>query len=132
MLSWNCKKLQHVKIFEVNIFEVNITTHFGVIALFSSTCSKLWYLLQRYLLQRSSRAAIFCNFNLTSIFYRFWNKGRKLLKFRKFDEKRARESLNCKNVQHVKIYKKNSHCVKSYSSWNASFCWLTAFGYSNN
>jgi hypothetical protein len=24
------------------------------------------------------------------------------------------------------------NCVKSYSSWNAFFCWLTAFGYSNN
>jgi hypothetical protein len=23
------------------------------------------------------------------------------------------------------------NCVKSYSSWNAFFCWLTAFGYSN-
>jgi hypothetical protein len=26
---------------------------------------------------------------LTSISYRFWNKGQKLLKFRKFDAKRA-------------------------------------------
>ena len=47
-------------------------------------------------------------------------------------------SLKCKNVQHVKIYKKDpqlkmsDHGVKSYSSWNAFFCWLTAFGYSNN
>jgi hypothetical protein len=24
------------------------------------------------------------------------------------------------------------NCVKSYSSWNAFFCWLAAFGYSNN
>jgi hypothetical protein len=24
------------------------------------------------------------------------------------------------------------NCVKSYSSWNAFLCWLTAFGYSNN
>jgi hypothetical protein len=34
----------------------------------------------------------------------------------------VRESLNCKNVQHVKIYKKvpqlkmSDYCVKSYSS----------------
>ena len=30
-----------------------------------------------------------CCLNLTSISYRFWNKGQKLSKFRKFDEKRA-------------------------------------------
>ena len=48
-------------------------------------------------------------------------------------------SLNCKNVQHVKIYKKvpqlkmSDNCVKSYSSWNAFFLLtFTAFGYSNN
>jgi hypothetical protein len=44
-------------------------------------------------------------------------------------------SLNCKNVQHVKIYKKvpqlkmSDNCVKSYSSWNAfvfaDFHWET-------
>jgi hypothetical protein len=38
---------------------------------------------------RSWHAEHFCNLNLTSISYRFWNKGRKVLKFRKFDEKRA-------------------------------------------
>ena len=27
-----------------------------------------------------------CSLNLTSISYIFWNKGRKVLKFRKFDE----------------------------------------------
>ena len=50
-------------------------------------------------------------------------------------------SLNCKNVQHVKIYKKipqlsmSDNCVKSYSSWKAFFFFFltfTAFGYSNN
>ena len=47
-------------------------------------------------------------------------------------------SLNCKNVQHVKIYRKvpqlkmSDNCVKSYSSWNAFFFTFTAFGYSNN
>jgi hypothetical protein len=30
---------------------------------------------------------IFCNLNLTFISYRFWNKGRKVSKFWKFDEK---------------------------------------------
>ena len=32
---------------------------------------------------------IFCNLNLTSVSYSFWNKGWKVLKFYKFDEKRA-------------------------------------------
>ena len=48
-------------------------------------------------------------------------------------------SLNCKNVQHVKIYKKvpqlkmSNNYVKSYSSWNAFILLtFTAFGYSNN
>ena len=31
----------------------------------------------------------FCNLNLTFISYSFWNRGRKVLKFRKFYEKRA-------------------------------------------
>ena len=29
-----------------------------------------------------------CSFNLPSVSYSFWNKGRKVLKFWKFDEKR--------------------------------------------
>jgi hypothetical protein len=53
MLSFNCKNVQHVKIYIPCNFEVNLITHLGVIG------------------------------------YRFWNKGRKVLKFRKFDEKRA-------------------------------------------
>ena len=31
----------------------------------------------------------FCSLNLSSISYSFWNKERKVLKFWKFDEKRA-------------------------------------------
>jgi hypothetical protein len=36
MLSWNCKNVQHVKIYLHYNFSVNPFTHFGVIALFSS------------------------------------------------------------------------------------------------
>ena len=46
-------------------------------------------LLKNCTVCRSWHAEHFCNLNLTSISYRFWNKGRKVLKFRKFDEKRA-------------------------------------------
>jgi hypothetical protein len=38
---------------------------------------------------RSWQAEHVCSLNLTSISYCFWNKGRKVLKFWKFDEKRA-------------------------------------------
>jgi hypothetical protein len=38
---------------------------------------------------RSWHAEHVCCLNLTSISYSFWNKKRKVLKFRKFDEKRA-------------------------------------------
>ena len=38
-------------------------------------------------------------------------------------------SRSTKNFPQLKMCDK---CVKSYSSWNAFFCWLTAFGYSNN
>ena len=34
-------------------------------------------------------AAHFCNLNLTSISYSFWNIRRKVIKLKKFDEKRA-------------------------------------------
>ena len=70
-LSLNCKKLQHVKIYIHCNFEVNPITHFGVVALFSSKCSK---------------------FNTFILYLKNYQ--------------RQRESLNCKNVQHVKIYKK--------------------------
>ena len=36
MLSFNCKHVQHVKIYLPCNFEINPITHFGVIALFSS------------------------------------------------------------------------------------------------
>jgi hypothetical protein len=38
---------------------------------------------------RSWQAEHVCSLNLTSISYSFWNKGRKVLKFLNFDEKRA-------------------------------------------
>jgi hypothetical protein len=38
---------------------------------------------------RSWHAEHFCSLNLTSNSYCFWNKGRQVLKFWKFDEKRA-------------------------------------------
>jgi hypothetical protein len=38
---------------------------------------------------RSWQAEHVCSLNLTSISYSFWNKGRKVLKFRNFDEKRT-------------------------------------------
>jgi hypothetical protein len=36
MVSWNCKHVQHVKIYLPCNFEINLITHLGVIALFSS------------------------------------------------------------------------------------------------
>jgi hypothetical protein len=36
MVSWNCKQVQHVKIYLPCNFEVNLITHLGVIVLFSS------------------------------------------------------------------------------------------------
>ena len=44
-------------------------------------------LLQNCKVDRSWHAAHFCNLNLTSISYSFWNKGRKVLKLWKFDKK---------------------------------------------
>jgi hypothetical protein len=38
----------------------------------------------------------------------------------------------CQDLQKVSQLKMCDNCVKSYSSWNAFFCWRTAFGYSNN
>jgi hypothetical protein len=46
-------------------------------------------LLKNCRVGRSRHGANFCNLNLTSISYSFWNKGRKVLKFWKYDEKRA-------------------------------------------
>jgi hypothetical protein len=45
-------------------------------------------LLQNYRVGRSWHSEHVCSFNLPSISYSFWNKGRKVLKFWKFDEKR--------------------------------------------
>jgi hypothetical protein len=44
---------------------------------------------KNYSVGRSWQAEHVCSLNLTSISYTFWNKGRKVLKFWKFDEKRA-------------------------------------------
>ena len=51
MLSLNCKNLQHVKIFLPCNFEVNPSTHFGVIALFSSKCPQYYHLISQKLLE---------------------------------------------------------------------------------
>jgi hypothetical protein len=55
---------------------------------------------------RSWYAAHICNLKLTFISYSFWYIRRKVLKFYKFDEKRAikRLTLNCKYVRHINIY----------------------------
>jgi hypothetical protein len=78
MVSWNCKHAQHVKIYLPCNFEVNLITHLGVIALFSS----IFFILILFVLEHV------CSFNLPSVCYSFWNKGRKVLKFWKFTEKR--------------------------------------------
>jgi hypothetical protein len=45
-------------------------------------------LLQNYKVGKSWHVEHVCSLNLTSISYSFWNKGRRVLKFWKFDEKR--------------------------------------------
>jgi hypothetical protein len=57
---------------------------------------------------RSWHAEYVCSFNLTFISNSCWNKGRKVLKCWKFDEKREITpkwvtGFTCKHVQHVKI-----------------------------
>jgi hypothetical protein len=47
-----------------------------------------WDLLKNCRVGRSRHDAHFCNLNLTYISYSFWNKGRKVLKFWKFDKKK--------------------------------------------
>jgi hypothetical protein len=102
MLSLNCKNVQHVEIYSPWNFKVNPITHFGVISLFSSNfqnfntfrplfqkLSETDGLLKHCKVGRSRHGAHICNLNLTSISYRFWNKGRKVLKYWQFDEKRA-------------------------------------------
>jgi hypothetical protein len=46
-------------------------------------------LLKNCRVGRSWHAEHVCCLNLTSISYSFWNKGQKVLKFWKFDEKKA-------------------------------------------
>ena len=46
-------------------------------------------LLQNCRVGRSWHIEHVCCLNLTSISYRFWNKGRKVLKFWKFDKKKS-------------------------------------------
>ena len=46
-------------------------------------------LLQNCRVCRSWHTEHVCSLNSTSISYSFWNKGRTVLQFRKFDEKRA-------------------------------------------
>jgi hypothetical protein len=46
-------------------------------------------LLKNCRVGRSGHAEHVCSLNLTSISYSVWNKGQKVLKFWKFDEKRA-------------------------------------------
>jgi hypothetical protein len=43
-----------------------------------------------------------------------------------------RQSFNSKSNHQTFLKLNYDKCVKSYSSWNAFLCWLTAFGYSNN
>jgi hypothetical protein len=83
MLSLNCKHVQHVKMCLPCNFEVNSVTHFGVIPHFNG----LQDLLQNCMVDRSWHAEHVCSLNLTFISNSFWNKGRKVLKCWKFDEK---------------------------------------------
>jgi hypothetical protein len=46
-------------------------------------------LLQNCRVGKSGHTAHVCSLNSTSISYSFWNKGRKVLKFWKCDDKRA-------------------------------------------
>jgi hypothetical protein len=105
------KNVQHVKIYLPCNFEVNPITHFGVLSLFSSNFQHfntfrplfqklleinvkftllqngLRDLLQNCLGGRSWHVEHVCSVNLTFISNSFWNKGRKVLKCWKFDEK---------------------------------------------
>ena len=49
-------------------------------------------LLKNCRVGRSWHAEHVCSLNLTSISYSFWNKGQKVLKFWKFDEKKGNNS----------------------------------------
>ena len=125
MLSLNCKNVQHVKIYLHCNFEVNPITHFRVISLFSSNfiflntfrplykknykrqmlslnCENVQHVeiyipcnFEVKLITHVGVIALFSSFFfLILIFF--------VLYFKNY--KRQMLSLNCKNVQHVKIY----------------------------
>ena len=105
MLSLNCKNVQHVKIYLPCNFEVNHITHFGVIAIFSSKCSKFEY------------------FHLIS---------QKLLEIEgKF---KLQKCSACQDLQKISPTVENVRqlCEELFLLKCIFFCWLTAFGYSNN
>ena len=54
----------------------------------TNSMAELIVWLQNCRVGRSWHAEHVCSLYLTSISYSFWNKGRKVLKFKKFDEKR--------------------------------------------
>ena len=51
-----------------------------------------WDLLKNCSVDRSGHAAYFCNLNLTSISYSFWNKGRKSINILKIWWKKGNNS----------------------------------------
>ena len=61
MVSWNCKHVQHVKIYILYNFEVNLITHLGVIALFSSI---LFFILILFVLHFKNYLEIDVKFKL--------------------------------------------------------------------
>jgi hypothetical protein len=87
MLSLNCKYVQHVKIYLPCNFEVNPITHFDRLCKLEKRGDEIKKQSSR--VGRSGHAAHFCILKLTFISYSFWNIRRKVLKFYKFDEKRA-------------------------------------------
>jgi hypothetical protein len=69
-----------------------------------------------------------CSFNLPSVSYSFWNKGRKVLKFWKFDEKReitpkwVRGLLQYYRVIRRKLFQKSS--LKVLDQWKPNLVWF--------
>jgi hypothetical protein len=80
--------IQHVKICLPCNFEVNTIAYFGVISLFSSNFQHFNTFRPLFQKLLEINAEHVCRLNLTFISNSFWNKGRKLLKCWKFDEKR--------------------------------------------
>jgi hypothetical protein len=83
VLKFYEKRAIHVKICLPCNFEVNSVTHFGVISLFSSNYQHFntFRPLFQKLLEINVKFKLFISNS-------FWNKGRKVLKCWKFDEKR--------------------------------------------